>query len=105
MGEDTQVRFRPSFFPFTEPSAEMDARCYICNGKGGGCRVCKDTGWVELLGCGMVHPQVLANCGIDPREYTGYAFGVGIDRIALQRFGITDMRLLYENDMAFLNQF
>ena len=104
LGEGTQVRFRPSFFPFTEPSAEMDVQCYVCGGKEP-CRVCKDTGWIELLGCGMVHPNVLRNCNIDPTKYSGYAFGMGIDRIVLQRYGIPDLRLLYENDMQFLAQF
>jgi len=107
LGEDIQVRFRPSFFPFTEPSAEMDVQCFACNDKSDvkSCPVCKDTGWVELLGCGMVHPRVLANCNIDPTRYSGYAFGMGIDRIVMQRYGITDLRLLYENDMQFLTQF
>ena len=109
LGEDIQVRFRPSFFPFTEPSAEMDVQCYACDSKekddNRHCHVCKGTGWVELLGCGMVHPKVLSNCNIDPNRYSGYAFGMGIDRIAMQRYGITDFRLLYENDMQFLTQF
>ena len=106
LGEDIQVRFRPSFFPFTEPSAEMDVECYICGGKSDKpCSVCKDTGWVELLGCGMVHPKVLERCNIDPSRYTGYAFGMGIDRIVMQRYSINDMRLLFENDIQFLNQF
>jgi len=107
LGEDIQVRFRPSFFPFTEPSAEMDVQCFACGGqeKDAPCYVCKGTGWVELLGCGMVHPKVLSNCNIDPNRYSGYAFGMGIDRIVMQRYGITDMRLLYENDMQFLTQF
>jgi len=105
MGDDVQVRFRPSFFPFTEPSAEMDVRCYACHGKADGCRVCKDTGWVELLGCGMVHPNVLRMSGIDPDVYSGWAFGMGIDRIAAQRFNIPDLRLLFENDIQFLSQF
>ena len=106
LGEDIKVRFRPSFFPFTEPSAEMDVICYICGGKSNKpCPVCKDTGWVELLGCGMVHPKVLSRCNIDPNRYTGYAFGMGIDRIVMQRYGINDMRLLFENDIQFLNQF
>ena len=106
LGKDTAVRFRPSFFPFTEPSAEMDVQCYICGGNSDKhCPVCKDTGWVELLGCGMVHPKVLARCNINPEKYTGYAFGMGIDRIAMQRYSVNDMRLLFENDMQFLNQF
>ena len=107
MGENVRVRFRPSFFPFTEPSAEMDVQCYACGGRGitDGCRVCKDTAWVELLGCGMVHPNVLRMSGIDPDIYSGWAFGMGIDRIAAQRFNIPDLRLLFENDTQFLCQF
>ncbi len=102
-GEDTKVRFRPHHFPFTEPSAEMDVTCFACGGKG--CRVCKGEGYIELLGCGMVHPKVLKMCGIDPEEYSGFAFGMGLERVAMQRYGITDMRLLFENDMKFLKQF
>jgi phenylalanyl-tRNA synthetase alpha chain len=102
-GAGTAVRFRPSFFPFTEPSAEMDVSCGVCGGKG--CPACKDTGWMEILGSGMVHPNVLVNCGIDPERYTGFAFGMGPGRIAMNRFGITDIRLLYEGDMRFLGQF
>ena len=102
-GEDIKIRFRPSFFPFTEPSAEMDISCIICGGKG--CPVCKQSGWVEILGCGMVHPNVLENCGIDSKKYTGYAFGMGIERIAMLRFQIKDLRLFFENDMRFLSQF
>ena len=102
-GEDRNVRFRPHFFPFTEPSAEMDVECGVC--KGEGCRVCKGEGWIELLGCGMVHPNVFKNCGIDPDEYTGFAFGFGVERIAMAKFGIEDMRLLFENDVRFLKQF
>ncbi|MDR1540636.1 MAG: phenylalanine--tRNA ligase subunit alpha [Clostridiales bacterium] len=102
-GSSTQVRFRPHHFPFTEPSAEMDASCFFCNGKG--CRICKGSGWIEILGCGMVHPKVLQLAGIDPDEYTGFAFGVGVERIAMLRFDISDMRLLFENDIRFLNQF
>jgi len=105
MGKDVKLRFRPSFFPFTEPSAEVDVRCFICDGKNDSCYVCKGTGWMELLGCGMVHPKVLSTCGIDPNRYSGYAFGMGIDRIVMQRYGIPDIRLLYENDVQFLNQF
>lgn len=105
IGADVKVRFRPSFFPFTEPSAEMDVRCYICGGANDFCPVCKGSGWVELLGCGMVHPKVLTYCNIDPARYSGYAFGMGIERITLQRYGINDLRLLYENDMQFLTQF
>jgi phenylalanyl-tRNA synthetase alpha chain len=102
-GDDIQVRFRPSFFPFTEPSAEMDISCLLCKGKG--CAVCKRTGWLEILGCGMVHPNVLSNCGIDPEKYTGFAFGMGIERPALLKYGITDIRLFSENDVRFLKQF
>jgi phenylalanyl-tRNA synthetase alpha chain len=102
-GEDVRVRFRPSYFPFTEPSAEMDISCMLC--KGEGCAVCKRTGWLEILGCGMVHPQVLSNCGIDPERYNGYAFGMGIERPAMLKYGITDIRLFSENDVRFLRQF
>ncbi|MBC7946971.1 MAG: phenylalanine--tRNA ligase subunit alpha [Chitinophagaceae bacterium] len=102
-GKDVKVRFRPSYFPFTEPSAEMDVTCFICGGTG--CNICKKTGWVEILGCGMVHPNVLLNCKIDPSKYTGYAFGMGIERPALLKYGINDIRLFSENDVRFLNQF
>jgi phenylalanyl-tRNA synthetase alpha chain len=102
-GKDVKVRFRPSYFPFTEPSAEMDVSCFICGGVG--CRVCKHTGWVEILGCGMVHPNVLENCGIDSNKYTGYAFGMGIERIAMLLYQINDLRLFSENDIRFLRQF
>ncbi len=102
-GEDTEVKFRPHHFPFTEPSAEVDVTCFKCGGKG--CRFCKGTGWIEILGCGMVHPHVLEMCGIDPEEYSGFAFGVGLERIALLKYEIDDMRLLYENDERFLKQF
>lgn len=102
-GPDTRIRLRPSFFPFTEPSAEMDVSCFICNSKG--CNVCKYTGWVEVLGCGMVDPQVLLNCGIDPTIYTGFAFGMGIERQAMMLYTINDIRLLFENDVRFLKQF
>ncbi len=102
-GEDVQVRFRPSYFPFTEPSAEMDVSCFICNSKG--CNVCKHTGWVEILGCGMVHPNVLENCGIDSTKYSGFAWGMGVERTAMMQYGIRDIRLLSENDVRFLNQF
>jgi len=102
-GEGTKVRFRPHHFPFTEPSAEMDVACFACGGTG--CRVCKDEGWIEVLGCGMVHPRVLEMSGIDPKVYSGFAFGMGLERIALQRYRISDMRLLFENDMKFLTQF
>ncbi len=102
-GEETRVKFRPHHFPFTEPSAEMDVSCFKCGGKG--CRFCKGTGWIEILGCGMVHPHVFEMCGIDPDIYTGFAFGVGLERIALLKYEIDDMRLLYENDIRFLKQF
>ena len=102
-GENTKTRFRPHHFPFTEPSAEVDVSCYKCGGTG--CRFCKGEGWIEILGCGMVHPNVLKMCGIDPEEYTGFAFGVGLERIALLKYEIDDMRLLYENDLRFLGQF
>lgn len=103
LGENTKIRFRPHHFPFTEPSAEADVSCFVCGGKG--CRVCKGEGWIELLGCGMVHPKVLKNCNIDPEIYSGFAFGFGVERIAMAKFGIEDMRLLYENDVRFLKQF
>ena len=102
-GEGTRVKFRPHHFPFTEPSAEMDVTCFKCQGSG--CRFCKGSGWIEILGCGMVHPHVLEMSGIDPEEYTGFAFGVGLERIALLKYEIDDMRLLYENDIRFLQQF
>lgn len=102
-GEDTKVKFRPHHFPFTEPSAEMDVSCFKCGGSG--CRFCKGSGWIEILGCGMVHPHVLEMSGIDPEEYIGFAFGVGLERIALLKYEIDDMRLLYENDIRFLKQF
>ena len=102
-GEDVRVRFRPSYFPFTEPSAEMDISCFICDGKG--CRICKHSGWVEILGCGMVHPNVLENCKIDSNKYTGFAFGMGIERPALLKYDINDIRLFSENDVRFLRQF
>ena len=102
-GPETKTKFRPHHFPFTEPSAEMDVNCFKCGGKG--CRFCKGEGWIEILGCGMVHPHVLEMSGIDPNEYTGFAFGVGLERIALLKYEIDDMRLLYENDIRFLNQF
>ncbi|SMP40693.1 phenylalanine--tRNA ligase subunit alpha [Anoxynatronum buryatiense] len=102
-GEHTQIKFRPHYFPFTEPSAEVDVTCFKCQGEG--CSVCKGSGWIELLGAGMVHPNVLRNCGIDPETYSGWAFGMGIDRIAMQKYGIDDIRLLYENDLRFLSQF
>lgn len=102
-GDDIAVRFRPHHFPYTEPSAEMDATCFIC--KGAGCSLCKGEGFIEILGCGMVHPKVLERCGIDPDVYSGYAFGMGLDRITMMRYGINDLRLLFENDLRFLDQF
>lgn len=102
-GKDVKVRFRPSYFPFTEPSAEMDVTCFICGGVG--CNICKKTGWVEILGCGMVHPNVLSNCNIDPNKYTGFAFGMGIERPAMLKYGVKDLRLFSENDVRFLKQF
>jgi phenylalanyl-tRNA synthetase alpha chain len=102
-GTDVKVRFRPSFFPFTEPSAEMDISCLICGGSG--CNICKHTGWVEILGCGMVHPNVLENCGIDSNKYSGFAFGMGIERITMLKYQIKDLRLFSENDVRFLKQF
>lgn len=102
-GEETKVKFRPHHFPFTEPSAEVDVSCFKCGGKG--CRFCKGSGWIEILGCGMVHPKVLKMSGIDPEVYSGFAFGVGLERIALLKYEIDDMRLLYENDIRFLKQF
>ena len=102
-GEEARVRFRPHHFPYTEPSAEVDLMCFNCHGKG--CSMCKQEGWVELLGSGMVHPKVLADCGIDPEVYSGFAFGIGLERITMGRYSINDMRLLYDNDMRFLEQF
>lgn len=102
-GKDTQIRLRPSYFPFTEPSAEIDVTCFICGGSG--CNICKHSGWVEIAGSGMVDPNVLANCGIDPEEYTGFAFGMGIERITMLKYGINDLRLFFENDQRFLKQF
>ena len=102
-GKDTEVKFRPSFFPFTEPSVEVDVTCSECKGKG--CRVCKGSGWIEILGAGMVHPRVLKSCGIDPEEYSGFAFGIGLDRLTTTRYKISDIRLLFENDLRFLKQF
>lgn len=102
-GDNTKVRFRPHHFPFTEPSCEVDVSCFVCGGKG--CRVCKGEGWIEILGAGEVHPNVLRACNIDPNEYQGFAFGVGVERIAMIKFGINDMRYIYENDVRFLNQF
>jgi phenylalanyl-tRNA synthetase alpha chain len=102
-GKETEIRLRPSYFPFTEPSAEMDVSCRICGGKG--CNVCKHTGWLEILGCGMVHPNVLENCGIDSKKYTGFAFGMGIERAAMLKYQVNDLRLYFENDLRFLDQF
>jgi len=102
-GPETKVKFRPHHFPFTEPSAEVDITCFKCGGKG--CRMCKGSGWIEILGCGMVHPKVLKDCGIDPEVYSGFAFGIGLERVALLKYEIDDMRLLYENDVRFLKQF
>ena len=102
-GPETKVKFRPSFFPFTEPSVEVDVSCSECGGKG--CRVCKGSGWIEILGAGMVHPHVLSECGIDPEEYSGFAFGIGLDRLTTTRYKISDIRLLFENDIRFLEQF
>ncbi len=102
-GKDTKIRLRPSFFPFTEPSAEIDVSCFICHGKG--CNICKHSGWVEIAGSGMVHPNVLRHCNIDPQEFTGFAFGMGIERVTMLRYGINDLRLFSENDVRFLKQF
>lgn len=102
-GEHTQTRFRPHHFPFTEPSAEMDCTCSSCGGTG--CRICKNTGWIEILGAGMVHPNVLENCNIDSKVYSGFAFGMGLDRIAMLKYDISDLRLMFENDKRFLEQF
>lgn len=104
-GKDLATRFRPSFFPFTEPSAEVDVQCFVCKGKTTGCRVCKETGWIEVLGSGMVHPNVLRNVGYDPEQVSGFAFGMGVERIAMLRYSIPTMRALYENDVRFLRQF
>lgn len=101
--EDLPVRFRPSYFPFTEPSAEVDIQCTQCGGTG--CRVCKQTGWLEVMGCGMVHPRVLAHCGVDAEEFSGFAFGMGVERLAMLRYGIGDLRMFFENDLRFLRQF
>jgi phenylalanyl-tRNA synthetase alpha chain len=102
-GPETKIKVRPSYFPFTEPSAEVDVSCFLCHGKG--CNVCKHTGWVEILGCGMVDPKVLENCGIDAKKYSGFAFGMGVERIALMKYGVKDIRILSENDVRFLDQF
>ena len=103
LGEKTKVRFRPSFFPFTEPSVEVDVSCFKCGGKG--CNLCKQTGWIEVLGAGMVHPHVLEMSGYDPKKYQGFAFGTGMDRFAMFKYGITDIRTIYGNDIRFLTQF
>ncbi len=103
-GERTRTRFRPSYFPFTEPSAEVDISCYVCDGKDDGCRVCRGTGWIELLGCGMVNPKVLDMCGIDSNEFSGFAFGMGLDRLTVSKYSISDLRTLFENDLRFLEQ-
>jgi len=100
---DVPVRFRPSYFPFTEPSAEVDIQCTGCGGAG--CRICKNTGWLEVMGCGMVHPNVFSSCNLDPNEYTGFAFGMGVERLAMLRYGVNDLRLFFENDIDFLKQF
>ena len=102
-GENVKIRLRPSYFPFTEPSAEVDISCTLCNTKG--CNVCKYTGWLEIGGCGMVDPNVLTNCGLDPDEYSGFAFGMGVERIAQLKYEVKDLRLYSENDVRFLNQF
>ena len=108
-GPDTRVRFRPSFFPFTEPSAEVDISCFMCKGAGtcadAACRVCKTTGWLEILGCGMIDPNVLIAAGVDPERYTGFAFGMGVERVAMLKYGVTDLRMFFENDVRFLQQF
>lgn len=108
-GADTRVRFRPSFFPFTEPSAEVDISCFMCGGtgvcNGSTCRVCKKTGWVEILGCGMIDPEVFRHVGYDPEKYTGFAFGLGVERVAMLKYGISDLRMFFENDLRFLKQF
>ncbi|WNO07838.1 phenylalanine--tRNA ligase subunit alpha [Teredinibacter sp. KSP-S5-2] len=101
--KDVPVRFRPSYFPFTEPSAEVDIQCSGCSGKG--CRICKNTGWIEVMGCGMVHPNVFKSCDLDPEQYTGFAFGMGVERLAMMRYGVNDLRLFFENDLRFLQQF
>ena len=104
-GPETKTRFRPHYFPFTEPSAEVDVSCFMCGGEDDNCKICKGTGWIEILGCGMVHPKVLEMSGINPEEYSGFAFGMGLERITMLRYGIEDLRLFYENDIRFLKQF
>jgi phenylalanyl-tRNA synthetase alpha chain len=101
--QDLQVRFRPSYFPFTEPSAEVDIQCVMCQGEG--CRVCSSTGWLEVLGCGMIHPEVFRHVEIDSERYTGFAFGMGVERLAMLRYGVNDLRLFFDNDLRFLKQF
>jgi phenylalanyl-tRNA synthetase alpha chain len=101
--KELAVRFRPSYFPFTEPSAEVDIECVMCQGKG--CRVCSHTGWLEVMGCGMVHPRVFQSCGVDKEKYSGFAFGMGVERLAMLRYGVNDLRLFFENDLRFLAQF
>lgn len=103
-GESTKTRFRPSYFPFTEPSAEVDVTCWVCHGEDDNCRVCRGSGWIEILGCGMVNPKVLDMCGIDSNEYSGFAFGMGLDRLTVSKYGISDLRTLFENDLRFLEQ-
>jgi len=102
-GPDLKLKFRPSYFPFTEPSAEVDIQCFLCQGKG--CQLCKYTGWLEILGCGMIHPNVLRNCNYDAEKYTGYAFGIGVERVAMLKYGINDIRLFFNNNIRFLRQF
>ena len=101
--DDLKTRFRPSYFPFTEPSAEVDIQCVMCQGKG--CRVCSHTGWLEVLGCGMIHPEVFKNVDIDSDRFTGFAFGMGVERLTMLRYGVNDLRLFFENDLRFLKQF
>ena len=101
--QDLRLRFRPSYFPFTEPSAEVDIQCVMCSGDG--CRVCGNSGWLEVLGCGMIHPEVFRHVGIDSEKYTGYAFGMGVERLTMLRYGVNDLRLFFENDLRFLRQF
>ena len=104
-GNDRKVRFRCDYFPFVEPGVDMSIDCFACNGEGSGCRICRDSGWIEIMGAGMVHPKVLAGVGYDPEKYTGFAFGMGPERIAMLKYGIDDIRLFYSNDLRFLSQF
>jgi len=104
-GDGAEIRLRPHYFPFTEPSAEVDAKCFVCGGSNENCPTCRGEGWLEMLGAGMVHPKVLANCGIDPMVYTGFAFGMGMERLSMVKYGIDDIRNLFENDIRFLRQF